>query len=81
MWMNVGIRLGMPKSTLDDIAGTASLDTPQKKAFEALIKWYLLQTSHPSHAQLQLLSALELEGRADLAASVRNWQVRNTIIV
>ena len=71
MWENVGIRLGLKKSTLGNIAGTPSLDTPQKKAFEMLIKWRQLQTT-PSHAQL--VSALELEGREDLGQKYSTYQ-------
>ena len=78
MWKNVGIRLGLPKFTLDNIAGTPSLDTPQQKAFEMLIKWLQLQTS-PSHVA-QLISALELEGRKDLAQKCCTYvQVRDMI--
>ena len=71
VWMNVGIRLGLKKSTLDNIAGTPSLDTPQKKAFEMLIKWRQLQTT--SHLA-QLVSALELEGREDLGQKYSTYQ-------
>ena len=72
MWTNVGVRLGLPTSTLDNIAGTLSLDTPQKKAFKMLIKWHQLQTS-ASHVT-QLVSALELEGRKDLAGKYHTYQ-------
>ena len=72
VWMNVGIRLGLKKSTLDNIAGTPSLDTPQKKAFEMLIKWRRLQTT-PSHLA-ELVSALELEGREDLGQKYSTYQ-------
>ena len=78
IWTNVGVRLDMPKGVLDNIAGTSSLDTPQKKAFEMLVKWR--QYPQGTSPVAQLISALEKEGRADLAARLRNPQVRNTTV-
>ena len=68
----------MEKSTLENIAGTVSLDTPQKKALEMLFQWRQLQTTS-SHVT-QLISAFELEGRNDLAQKYRtHQQVRNHV--
>ena len=77
IWKNIGFRLGLPTATLDNIAGTPGLDTPQKKALEMLTKWHQGQTTSSRGA---LCAVLRKEGRTDLADKYSiHQQVRNTV--
>ena len=67
VWKNVGTWLGLPKHTLDNIAGTTQLDTPQKKGFEMLMKWRRLQPGSIAQSRHALAAALRHEGMEDLA--------------
>ena len=71
IWTNVGTRLGLCTATLDNIAGTPALDTPQKRAFRMLTTWHRKQKNA---SVVQLISALVLEGREDLVQKCLAYQ-------